>query len=225
VHPDVRWILFDAVGTLIHPDPLVAVAYQSVAREFGVELDVDVIRERFTAAFSREFSAADGLARESTSEQDEYNRWRCIVAAVLHDVPDGAGEPFERLWRHFSLPASWRLFDDVLPALKNLAGRGYRLGIASNFDRRLLAIAQAHLLLAYCEHAFISSEISFSKPDPRYFAAVLQELGVPASEILLVGDDLKNDYEGALAAGCQAVLLTRGGGPPQARTISSLAEL
>ncbi len=219
----VRWILFDAVGTLIYPDPPVAVAYQSVARQFGAELAADAIRERFAAAHCREFSGAGGLAREATSEAGERRRWRRIVAAVLHDVPDAAGAPFEQLWRHFAQPASWRLFDDVLPTLKELAARGYRLAIASNFDSRLLAIAQGHLLLAYCEHVFISSEIGFSKPDPRFFTAAQAQLAAPPSAILLVGDDLENDYWGAAAAGWRRVLLARGDALPRAGTIQSLA--
>ena len=59
-------------------------------------------------------------------------------------------------------------------------------------------------------------------------------MNLAPSDLLLVGDDLENDYQAATAAGWQAVLLDRAGSranavrsdaAPAIPTIASLAEL
>ena len=52
------------------------------------------------------------------------------------------------------------------------------------------------------------------KPHPSIFEAALTAAGVRADEALMVGDSLKADVEGALAAGLRAVWLRRAGDVP-----------
>jgi len=59
------------------------------------------------------------------------------------------------------------------------------------------------------------------------FSALLGRLGAAPSTAVMVGDSLEDDVKGALACGCRAILLDRGGrfaGVPLPR-IASLAEL
>ena len=221
----IRWILFDAVGTLIYAAPPVAEVYHSAGQRFGSRLPIETIRERFAAALRAERSAARcqvharmgvpapqsgvHLSRPPTSEAAERKRWRRIVATVIDDVENG-DELFDQLWRHFAEPRHWRAYDDVPSACEALRGRGFHLGIASNFDGRLHAIVAAHPALAACEAVFVSSEIGYAKPDPRFFAAVQGRLGVSPAEIVLIGDDEVSDVAGATAAGWRAAYLDRG---------------
>jgi len=206
----IRWILFDAVGTLIYADPPVAEVYHAAGREFGSRLSVAEIQQRFAAALRDELRTdAVTLERPPTSEAYERDRWRQIVGVVIDDV-SGGEELFERLWRHFAQPQHWRLYDDVAPTLEALGSHRFRLGIASNFDSRLEAIVAAHPALAACEVVFVSSAVGYVKPDPRFFASVAERLGVSPAEIVLIGDDEVNDMEGATAAGWWAVHLDRG---------------
>jgi putative hydrolase of the HAD superfamily len=147
--------------------------------------------------------------RKATSEAQERERWRRIVAAVFDDVPDASEVLFDSLWRHFAQPEHWRLYDDAPAVLEELAARGMRLAIASNFDRRLLAICQGHAPLRRCERCFISSEVGYPKPDRRFFTAIESQLGLEPEELLLVGDDWTSDILGARAAGWQALWLQR----------------
>jgi HAD superfamily hydrolase (TIGR01458 family) len=48
------------------------------------------------------------------------------------------------------------------------------------------------------------------KPSPAFFAAALDELGVPAGAAAMVGDDLEADVGGALDAGLDGVLVRTG---------------
>ena len=75
-----------------------------------------------------------------------------------------------------------------------------------------------------------SERWGIQKPDPGFFAQVVEEAGVPAEEILYVGDRVDNDVIPARAAGLHAVRIRRGGhaqveSPAGTVTIESLDEL
>jgi putative hydrolase of the HAD superfamily len=200
-----RIIFFDAVGTLIHPDPSAPSVYASVGRRYGSCLDEPTIAARFRAAFRRqeEVDYAGGLR---TSEAREVARWRTIVLEVLDDVTD-AEACFQELYAHFARADAWACVPETAQVLATLASRGHVLGIASNFDQRLRGLVEHLPALRSIRHLVISSEIGWRKPAREFFAHMCRQAGAPAEEILYVGDDPINDYEGARAAGMQAVLL------------------
>jgi putative hydrolase of the HAD superfamily len=111
------------------------------------------------------------------------------------------------LYRHFSLPAAWQCEPDAGPVLQALARRGYRLGVASNYDRRLYPVLEGLTALQPLRDVVVSSEVGWRKPAPQFFAALAERTGLPADSILLVGDDRVSDYEGARAFGLRAILL------------------
>jgi putative hydrolase of the HAD superfamily len=215
----IRWVLFDAVGTLIDADPPVAEVYHAAGQRFGSRRSVAEIGQRFRLALAAEQSNS-----RPTSESNERERWRQIVGHVMDDVPEAGDAIFEHLWRHFAQPQHWRVYDDVPDTLTALARHGFQLGIASNFDRRLVEIASGHPRLAPCTSVFVSSDISYTKPDPRFFLGVEARLGVAPAEIALVGDDEVNDIQGAITAGWRAIRLNRdeAASPGEIRTLAEL---
>lgn len=200
----IRAIAVDAVGTLIHPEPSAAHVYAAVGARFGSRLALEEIQRRFRAAFARQedIDAANALR---TDEGRELMRWRHIVAEVLDDVDDPR-RCFELLYEHFRRPESWRVNPDAPAVLGELRRRGYRLALASNFDARLRPIAASLPGLAAIAQLLISSEVGWRKPAPQFFAALGAQLEVPAADVLLVGDDRVNDFDGAIQAGLQAIL-------------------
>jgi HAD superfamily hydrolase (TIGR01458 family) len=52
--------------------------------------------------------------------------------------------------------------------------------------------------------------IVLGKPNRAFFEQALLSIGVPASEALMVGDDIENDVHGAQQAGLRGVLVTTG---------------
>lgn len=219
----IRYVLLDAVGTLIHVRPSVAEAYWQVGSRHGSQLAVNDIRSRFETAFARNH---DGGA---TCEDRERERWRTIVCEVLSDLSHAGEIPFQELWELFAQPEQWSLFPDVDPVWQQLKTQGFQIGIASNFDSRLRPICDALPPLHRADFCFVSSEVGFPKPHPEFYRRVQQALGASSSEILLVGDSFSNDVEGARQAGWQAIHLERN---PMGKTgsvthesISSLMEL
>jgi putative hydrolase of the HAD superfamily len=111
--------------------------------------------------------------------------------------------------------------------LHALSAHGHVLGLASNFDRRLRPLVEALPPLRPIKHVVISSEIGWRKPAANFYAEMCRQAGSPAQDILYVGDDFANDYEGARTAGLRAVLLAphhRITVPPEA-CIKSLSDL
>jgi putative hydrolase of the HAD superfamily len=219
-----RAVFFDAVGTLIHPEPTAADVYAHVGRRFGSRLAAPDIAARFARAFARH-EEADRRDRLRTSEEREVRRWREIVAEVLDDVTDPA-RCFVELYQHFARPEAWRCEPEVAGVLDELARRGLALGLASNYDYRLRSVLAGRPELHAARHVVISSEVGWRKPAPEFFAAVCRVAGLPAGRILFVGDDRHNDYDGARAAGLRAVLLDpRGRQGDVPHRLRSLAEL
>ena len=208
-------VLFDAVGTLIRPDPPVAAAYEAAGRRHGSKLSRDEVAERFHRSFAAQERVDDAALGYRTDEARERRRWRTIVAEVFGDVfarDERAGESlFAELWEHFARPASWRLFDDAGSTVRSLVGAGVVVGVASNFDARLPEVVAALLPEIPGELVFASSLVGWKKPSREFFRSCEARLGRSAAEMTLVGDDLVNDFEAAAAAGWRSVLVDREG--------------
>jgi putative hydrolase of the HAD superfamily len=204
----IEGIVIDAVGTLIEPRPRVADVYVEAARRQGVEVDRAEVRARFDRHF-RNDEVDEIRGPMVTDESIELRRWRRIVAAVLPEIPD-PDRGFAELWAHFARPESWRCFDDVAPALRALCASRIPVRIGSNFDSRLRnVVAGLPEIAALRDGLIISSEVGYRKPHPAFFEAVCASLGLPASRVLCVGDDLENDVLGARKSGLKGVLLDR----------------
>ena len=204
IPPTIRAVFFDAVGTLLHPEPSAADAYAAIGARFGSRLSFESILARFRTAFRRQ-EALDDAAGHRTSEEREIARWRAIVAEVLDDVADAAG-CFRSLYDHFSQPDAWRVEPDAAVTLQALTARGLVLGVCSNFDHRLRGLVAALPELAAVRHLVISSEVGWKKPAAGFFAAVTRLAKLNPEQILVVGDDVENDFDGARAAGLRALL-------------------
>lgn len=199
------FVFFDAVGTLLHPEPPAPAVYAAVGRRFASRLDEAAITARFRAAFRRQ-EEADCAAGLRTDEAREVARWRAIVREVFDDIPD-TETCFRELYAHFARADAWRCLPETAEVLDALAARGHQLGMASNFDRRLRGLVASLPALRPIKHLVLSSEIGWRKPAPEFFARMCRQVASPPEQILYVGDDLTNDYEAARSAGMRALLL------------------
>jgi HAD superfamily hydrolase (TIGR01549 family) len=101
------------------------------------------------------------------------------------------------------------LYGDVVPALTALRSRGWRVVLAGNQPRR--RAAQLRALELPVDDLVTSDELGAEKPDPAFFAAVLERLEIrDPSRVLYVGDRVDNDVLPAMEAGLATCWLTRG---------------
>jgi putative hydrolase of the HAD superfamily len=221
---DVRAVFFDAVGTLLFPAETVAATYRSAALRQGVAIDDAAIRQRLRVSFTRQ-EEIDRAAGWRTSEVRELERWRNIVRDTLREVPR-PDEALFQLWEWFRSPTAWRSDAESAELLMELDRRGMILGMASNFDARLAEIVAAKPELEpLAERLVISSVAGWRKPAPEFFAQMIAVAGQSAEHILYVGDDRRNDYEGARNAGMRAVLFSPDSTNDDCQWIEKLSQL
>jgi len=202
---DVQAVVFDVVGTLVAPDPPVAVAYSRAAARHGVVRDPADIDRLFRAAWSRQERIDAGSPRPfATCRAREAERWRSIVEDVFPGEPAG-GAIFTDLWNHFGRVSAWRPLGRGTELLRRAAVAGCTVVLASNFDERLYAIAGRMDPLRLADHVFPSAEIGWRKPAPEFFRAIERRVGCPPERLLLVGDDPLLDVAAARRAGWRAL--------------------
>jgi putative hydrolase of the HAD superfamily len=202
-----RVVTFDAAGTLIrllHPPGKI---YAETARLYGYHLDPARVQEAFQIAWQ---TSAPPSESEGPRPDDDRDWWRTLVAKTM-EVAQYQILPFDdyfaNVYQKFAGPNVWELFPDVSAILTELNRLGIRLGIVSNFDRRLYDILTQLGVLEAFEHVIISSEIGVRKPAARIFRAAAERFNVERSEILHVGDESESDVAGALAAGLTGLLV------------------
>jgi putative hydrolase of the HAD superfamily len=208
----IQAVIFDAAGTLILLPRGVGWHYRHIAARHGIDLD----ECRLSAAFGAAFKAAAPRAASGISRPDDDKLWwRALVLKVLaacgEELPASIYDPlFEDLYAHFAEPGVWALYPEVLSVLNALRGR-VKLGIVSNFDRRLYPILDHLGIRDYFQSIIISSEVGADKPDPRIFAAAFSALGVTASQAIHAGDHPEQDWQAAEIAGIHAYRVQRPG--------------
>jgi len=200
-------VTFDVGGTLIEPWPSVGHVYAEEAGRFGIAGAAPETLNRAFAAVWRQ------------RERFDHSRagWKRLVEQTFATA--GAARPtdhcFGAIYERFAQPSVWRVFEDARPALDDLVARGLRLGIVSNWDERLRPLLSELRLANYFHALIISCEVGRPKPDPHLFHRAAVELRCEPAAMLHVGDSLQEDYEGARAAGLEAVLIDRSGCPEQ----------
>jgi len=119
----------------------------------------------------------------------------------------------------------FRVFADTLPALRGLKAQGIRLAVLSNWDNSLHRVIESHGLSEYFEVVIASLEEGVEKPEPLIFEILLERLGCRADQVLHVGDNPLDDFQGARGAGLHGRIIDRSSPSPEGIYISSLTDL
>jgi len=226
----IKAVFFDFYGTLISFEPPREELQVTACREFGLEVDRKAIPLGYWFAddfMSRE-NARSPIHRRPLA--DEMDFWSDYEAIILNKA--GADVSKDLALRVFTrarqLDRKLVLFDDVLPIIYILRGRGMVLGVVSNLSRALDGHVKELGLTGYMDFALTSSEIGAEKPHPPIFLAALERAGVTASEAIHVGDQYHSDVLGAKGVGISPLLLDRDGfweGVDDCPRIRSLGEI
>jgi HAD superfamily hydrolase (TIGR01549 family) len=210
--------VFDVDFTIARPGPdLGPEGYRRLGERHAMELDPNRYDE------ARRAAVVD-LKRHPELDHDE-EIWIRFTQRIIEGM-GGVGDTYaaacemEAAWAHAH---HFELYDDALPTLDAVRERGLKVGLLSNSARDLDEFVAHHGLDV--DAVLTSLAHGKTKPHETIFRRMLELLGVDASEALMVGDTVEDDYDGALAVGMRAVLVDREGRYPEREALGDLREL
>lgn len=92
------------------------------------------------------------------------------------------------------------------PVVQTLAAR-YKLVLVSNFYGNIQTILKDFGLLEYFADIVESSVVGVRKPDPAIYRLGVEAMGLPAANVLVVGDSFSKDVVPAKTVGCKVAWL------------------
>lgn len=117
-------------------------------------------------------------------------------------------------------------YPETIEVLLSLKEKGIKVGLISNTDNfSVKQVLDKFKLPELFDDINLSFESGMLKSDPDFFMLSIKRLGVPKSEVLMVGDSLESDIQGAANAGIKAVLIDRRDTREYPEKISNLYEL
>lgn len=216
---DVRAVLFDAGGTLIHVDG------ERVCRAAGVPFDRAGFRRAEAAAFAA--VRAFVLERPDSRDAERIPMYFDTLLSGL-GLEDAAARRLAagEVAREHRRSNIWsRRAEGSVETLDSLRRRGYRIAVVSNADGRVRGLLEAAGLTAHLEFVVDSAEVGIEKPDPRIFHAATDRLGLAPAACAYVGDIYEIDVVGAERAGLSPVLIGDGPAPDGTLRVPDLPAL
>ncbi|MDO4682536.1 MAG: HAD-IA family hydrolase [Lautropia sp.] len=182
-------VVFDWDGTIADSVALVVHALQQAARTMGFRL------------------ADETLARQSVGLGMNE-----LLARLLPDLPASHYGEFIDLYRRFYFGQRQQIdvpFQGIPGLIQALAGQGRRLAVATGKSRMGLDRALNSTGLGRWFETSRCSEEGVSKPDPWMLKSLADEMGVQASQMVMVGDTI-HDIDMAHAFGCLSIGIHHG---------------
>lgn len=186
-----RGVILDVDGTLVDSNDAHAQAWANTLQAHGYDAPVYTIRPLIGMGSDKLLPEVSGVELDS-KEGKRLSKAR--------------GDHFKQNYLPKLQP-----FPQVKPLIDQMRAGGLKLFVASSAEKgdlkELLKIAKAEDLI---DDATSTEEVEESKPDPDVVHAALEELGLPADQVVMIGDT-PYDVEAAGRAGV-AVIAVRCGG-------------
>ena len=203
----IKHIIFDADDTLFDFQKAEGNAKSRINEVLKTHaLDIDAFWNRFNCvapALFRQF--AD---KSITREEYRFRRFS--------DVLDGFHETVYELTSELNhiyieeITHKIELFEDAIPLLKVLRAEEIGVVILTNGPSDSQRAKFKNVGLSrFIQCIYNGEEIGFFKPHREAFEYVLRDLGAANSDVLMVGDSIEDDVDGAEQAGINAVLIDR----------------
>jgi putative hydrolase of the HAD superfamily len=204
-HAAVRAVFFDVDFTLIYPGPTFqGEGYAVFCQRYGIAVD--------PARFPGAVIAASSILYDDHNHVYDAGIFVRYTRRIIEEM-GGTGETLDacaqEIYAEWAACHHFFLYDDVAPALRELATRGVKIGLISNSHRCLASFERHFSLHGLIAAAISSSEHGYLKPHPSIFESALKLAGVSAHESVMVGDSYPHDVEGAMHVGMRGILVQR----------------
>ncbi len=190
--PPISFVIFDWDGTLSDSKTNIVACLRSTLAALDVPAGDDV-----------ELASVIGLSLDD------------VGRALIPHADDSAAKAFSAQYRkqwYAAGPPSTKLFPGVRETLVTLRDRGLPLAVATGKNRAGLDRELGANELGEHFVATRTADETRSKPDPQMLHELLDEVGVPAEQTVLIGDS-HWDLQMANAAGVRAVAVSYGAQP------------
>jgi 2-haloalkanoic acid dehalogenase type II len=193
------WASFDCYGTLIDWEGGAAAFLYDYALAHGDEPaeNGDALRRRWEEI---QFELISG----------PYQTYKAIMAASLRRWAEERGYPYSDVDGIAFVRAmrSWQPFPDTAPALHRARATGLKLAILSNTDRDIIAHSLKHIGVPF-DLVVTAEDVGAYKPSRDNFVRLLQEIGLPAGDVLHVAFGFKYDAGPAHEMGMRTAWVNR----------------
>ncbi|MEV3857672.1 HAD family hydrolase [Streptomyces sp. NPDC050095] len=132
-----------------------------------------------------------------------------LTDTVVAEVCEALEVPTDAFPRDLP-PAPFRLFPETIEALRRVSAVATVVTLSNVTCVDADTDGLRGLLSPWVSDYFPSCRIGHTKPDPRAFHAVVDQLGVRPDRVIHVGDDWTCDIVGAVASGIRAIWISRG---------------
>jgi putative hydrolase of the HAD superfamily len=199
-----RAVVFDFYGTIAWRGEAGTSPYATAFARHGYRLDETVEADYF--------ATYDGIehAEHSTSEAayEAWVRYRLAGLAQTCGVREGDVGPLVDALRTQDVTPVVP-YPDAAETLGTLRGRGFRVGVCSNWGWDLDESIEQAGLGPLIDAAVTSARVGARKPHRAIYEAITGALGVTAAETLFVGDSFHPDVTGPLSIGMRAAHVWR----------------
>ncbi|MDQ3654214.1 MAG: HAD family hydrolase [Chloroflexota bacterium] len=217
IHTDgpIRLVTFDLYDTLVEADPprWVRFAAATQAAELGGDADTfrtaDRVAEDFYTIENGQLPIRDRSPEEIEAFRLAYTSRMLEAAGLPHDL-DTARQVREIYVGELDAAGwSYRVFDDVMPALRLLEEKGVKRAVISNADADVTNFCLDMGFSKHMDLIVTSALVGWEKPDSRTYFAALEPVDVAAEDAIHVGDQALSDVVGARAIGMGAAIIDR----------------
>jgi HAD superfamily hydrolase (TIGR01662 family) len=178
--------------------------------------------KKFLTAFGGRLVESQKVRLEDHIERPTSRLLREVMAQYGYSqLPDSVVESAmqqfyaesETYW--IPIPSSTRVLDE-------LRGEGYRLGLISNAgdERNVLRLISKSNLDGFFDPLLVSAAVGIRKPDVRLFEQVLDSWNLKGEQVVMIGDTLEQDIEGAQNAGIRQIWLKENVDTPGNRNLA-----
>jgi len=203
-------IAFDAGGTLIDLKPSKEDVFFEVLKSNGFKGTREAVVNAITQAervYDEQSVSLDGKNEIAFWHRyDEFVFKKVRFHGDVSKVSKDLGNTFEEIVQKID---SWYAYPDVMPLLKDLERRDFKVGVISNATDLLNKVLHRLNLAKHFDFVVISALVGSRKPSPEIFRIAGKKAKTPLPRMLYVGDRYTIDVLGARRAGMHAILLDR----------------
>ncbi|NXH17805.1 HDHD3 protein, partial [Bucco capensis] len=208
-----RLLTWDVKDTLLRLRQPVGQSYAAEGQAHGVRVQPEALSCSFRQAYGAHSQHFPNYGRGQGLSSRQW--WVDVVKQTfrlsgVHE--DGLLTVLaENLYRDFCSASNWEVLPGASETLGHCRQRGFRMGVVSNFDKRLEKILLQCNLRHHFDFVLTSEDTGFAKPDGRIFEQALRLGGVLPEQAAHIGDDYSRDYRAARAVGMHGFLLRAAG--------------